>query len=68
MNREQELERRVAELEAREQDIARREKIMEARSVRHCIYDGLNVSLRTVDTVIVLCAIAIVALVVLGRG
>ena len=58
---ETDLEQRIAEVEAREQAVERREK-----GIRHHLYSRINVSVRTMDIFIFACAAAIASLVVLG--
>lgn len=61
---EEDFARRLAQLEARERELAEREG--SAKSLRGHLYGRMNLSARTVDIVIVVCAIAIVALTVAG--
>lgn len=63
---DQELRQREAELEAREQAVAAKERALDARSIKHNLYDRLTISLRTVDAIIIGCVVAIAALVALG--
>jgi hypothetical protein len=61
---EEDFARRLARLEARERELAERE--MAAKSLRGNLYGRINLSARTVDIVIAVCAVAIVALTVAG--
>ncbi|MCD8138169.1 MAG: hypothetical protein LUE17_00045 [Planctomycetaceae bacterium] len=61
-----ELQERLAALEAREEELARREKALNAKALHHNLYANLTVSERTVNMVIVACIAGIAALVALG--
>lgn len=63
------LERKLEELEARERAVEQRERAAEAKEakgLRNCLYQHINVSLRTVDAVILVCGLLIVGLTVYG--
>ncbi|MDR1535946.1 MAG: hypothetical protein LBU64_12775 [Planctomycetota bacterium] len=58
--------KKAAEIEARERELANREAALEARSVRRNPYDRVDVPIRTMDIIIILCAATIVLLIVFG--
>ena len=64
MTIEEDFERRLARLEARERELAERERA--AKSLRRDLYGRMNLSARTVDIIIAACAAAIVVLAVAG--
>lgn len=66
MQPEEELARRLAEVEAREQRVAARERAAEGRRFRHNLYQHITLSKRAIDTIIIICAALIGALVVIG--
>ncbi len=66
MTEADELRQRLAEVEAREQELERRERAMNAKAIHHNLYANLTVSERTVNMVIVACIAGIAALVALG--
>lgn len=65
-NHEDELTKRLAEVEARERELEKKEAAANARGLRHCLYQHINVPLRTVDAFILICGLLIVGLAVYG--
>jgi hypothetical protein len=61
---EEDFARRLAQLEARERELAERERA--ANDPRRHLYGRMNLSGRTVDIVIAVCAVAILALTAAG--
>lgn len=66
MTTEDDFQRRLAELEARELAVAARERAGEAKGLRYNLYERITLSRRTVDIIIIACAVAIVTLVAVG--
>ncbi len=63
----QEFEKRLAELERRERDVARREIALEAKSLRHNLYDRIPASsAKWIDHIIAVCVVALFMLIVIG--
>lgn len=58
--------RRLAVIEARERELDKREKAAQAKGLRHNLYERVTVSVRTLDAVIVVCALLILILVIAG--
>ncbi|MDR1521068.1 MAG: hypothetical protein LBU23_13145 [Planctomycetota bacterium] len=66
MTAEDEPARRLAEVEARERAVERRERAAGAEGLRHNLYARVNLSRRAVDAVIVACAVLIAVLAAVG--
>lgn len=66
MSEMEELQRRLAEVEAREQELARRESALAAKAVHRNPYERLNLSEKAVNAVIIVCILAIAALIAFG--
>ncbi|MCD8351261.1 MAG: hypothetical protein LUC93_11700 [Planctomycetaceae bacterium] len=66
MTEADELRERMAALAAREEELERRERAMNAKALHHNLYANLTVSERTVNMVIVACVAGIAILVALG--
>ena len=64
---EEEWARLFAELEAREKALEEKEKAVRSnKGLRAALYEHIDLSLRTVDTVIVVCAFLIAVLLCVG--
>ena len=63
---ENELQRRLAEVEARERAVTAREQAARVRGIRYNMYERITLSPRAIDAIIIGCAVAIVALVIVG--
>lgn len=67
MYTEDELQRRLADIEAREAQLAKRERAAAARGIRRNMYENITLSVRAIDAIIIGCAVLIVLLVIVGR-
>ena len=63
---EMDITRRLEEIEAREQELEKKEKAFAAKGLRSNLYDRITCSVRTVDIIIAACAALIVGLTVFG--
>ena len=62
-----ELERRLADLEERERKMSERERAAAgAAGLRHNLYERITLSTRTIDCIIIACAVLIVLCVIVG--
>jgi len=61
-----EMAKRLEEIEAREQELEKREKVAAAKGLRQNLYDRITCTLGTVDAIIMVCAALIIALTVIG--
>ena len=68
MATEDDIQGRLAELEAREREVAARERVMEAKSVHRNMYAHINLSPRVIDAIIIVCGLVIIGLVVFGSS
>ena len=66
MPTEEELNRRLTELEARERELEEKTKAVQASGLRHNLYRHVTLSVRTLDIIIAVCALLIVLLALLG--
>lgn len=60
------LGRRLADIEARERALETRERAAKARGLKHNLYERIDVSVKTLDRLIIACAVVILALAVIG--
>ncbi len=63
---EDDLARRLEDIEARERALETKERAAKARGIRHNIYERIDVSVKTMDRIIIACAVVILALVLIG--
>lgn len=63
---EDDLARRLEDLEARERTLETKERAAKARGLKHNLYERIDVSVKTMDRVILICAAVILALVLIG--
>ena len=66
MRETDEVQNRLAELEAREKELARREAAFAAKGLRNNLYDRVNLSAKAVDAIIIACILAIILAVAVG--
>jgi len=64
--REDELERKRAELESREREVEKRESAARARGLRRNLYEHIDLSAGAIDIIIAVTALAIVFFIILG--
>ncbi|MDR1612977.1 MAG: hypothetical protein LBT97_09370 [Planctomycetota bacterium] len=60
------LQKRLEEVARRERAVARRERAVDAKSIKHNLYERMNLSLGAVNAVIILCVVALAVLIALG--